>query len=270
VAGQAAFGARTLTDTDAATLRRIAGLQESEIREMLQDAKEFCTGAFSPEAPAPGARSELYERLGLWGIGEAVRSVRAEVTIDEVKKELVKATGLDTLRDLVISHFGNRALLIQAAGALQTIRDAAFYPGERLRGPAQEAAHKIVRDVDQIMASEPRFREFSVLESYYRGELDLAPRDLEQLLDVTGEHGNSCAHRLGASPLAPATQVLSPIQDLIAKARGREAYWRGRVADRPSLDLQTAFKILAESNADIQTRLLQAAEYIRAAFELLN
>jgi hypothetical protein len=120
-----------------------------------------------------------------------------------------------------------------------------------------------VNAIDDIKRREPRFREFGVLEKYYREKIDLDENDLAQLLSITGEAGNSCAERLGA-------EADTPVAKLLPLAARREAYWRGKSVDYcTSEDMKEVGRLLAQSYGEIHWRLLEAAEHLNAAADLL-
>ena len=266
VMGQPAFGAATITDEEKNTLVVLASLPAETTRKMLLDAGLFETKEYADGlgVPSPAARVALMERIGLWGIRFALHQLRGGSCMPQTMAAMVFASNVDRLREIVVSHFGNRGFLIQASAALDAVRNEAFGITGRLRGNAQAAAYKIVTEVDEIRRNEARFREFAILEKYYSSDVTPGDEDLKQLLDATGERGGSCAERLGAAAgTAPA--------QLMTLAADREAYWRGRSSDYwASEDFKEMARTMAQLYGEIHGRVGEAAAHLQAAAELLD
>jgi GTPase SAR1 family protein len=264
IMGQIGYGAQTLLPAEEQTLLALAALTETETRILLLDAKCFAEQQFADERyPAAGERMRLFERLGIVGVRKAISLLRAGQPIVAIRSELLAQSNLEKLHEIVTSHFGNRAVLIKIRSALNAARAQAFTLGLQLRGPAQEFAQGLVRQIDSIQARETRFREFTVLEKYYRGALDLNPQDLSQLLEVTGEHGISCARRLGVCDD-------TPIRDLIALAVRRQSAWRLKSTDYwANEEVKETARVLVQSYGEIHGRLVEAERLLQAAADQL-
>ena len=265
VIGPMAFGAQTLSERDRDVLAALHRLGEARCQRLLRDVSTFCEREFpgEPAVPAAPERKLVFERLGRAGIQRAVAALDPAQSGAALCDELLHASNVQQLRAIVTAHFGHRAYLIKARSALAAVRSQAFECGERLRDAAAEVARHIAGRADGIVANEQRFREFALVERYYAGRLPLDDRGIQELLEVTGERGPSCAARLGAPGDAP-------IEDLLALATDRERAWTER-ANEPFADLeaQEMARILADSYADLRVRLEQAHAHVRAARSLL-
>jgi hypothetical protein len=232
---------------------------------LIRDAGVFCEREYpeEPAVPPAAARKRLFERMGRYGIRQAIALLNDGQPASELGKALLSASNVDALRKIVTAHFGSRAFLIKVRSAFGAVRQCAFRLGQQQTGPAGGAARRIAARIDQIEVDELRFREFFLLESYYGGQLVLADDNVRQLFEVTGENGPSCAERLGA-------QKDAPLASLLVIAKQREHYWREKMYDTfETLDIRDAARTLAESFGEIRARLVDAAEHRRAADELL-
>jgi hypothetical protein len=241
------------------------GLPEARRSKLIRDVGVFCGTEYpgEPGVPAAARRKKLYERLGRFGIKSALRFLADSKEMAELPKDLLHNSNVGRLRSIVTAHFGNRAFLIKARSALGAIRECAFQCGEQLSGPASEGACRIAGNIDSIVADELRFREFGLLESYYRGTLRIDDAEMKQLLDVTGENGPSCAHRLGAG-------VETPLDQLLSIADRRQRYWHERGNETfAKVETQELARVLAESYAGIRDRISEAQEHLMVAASLL-
>ncbi len=272
VAGQAGFAAQTFTSEDMETIKAVARLSASQIDTLLGDADEFVNLDFGFGEPPAAARDAVFERFGLWGIRRAVEAAATGGGPEVVRDALLSRSRLDALRNLVVDHFGRRAELIRCSGVLAEVRDEAFHAAETVPGEAGEAAGRIVIEADSIRNSDPRFISFDVLKGYYTGQggVRFEDHEVRWLLEITGENGTDCGSRLGEPPLSAATPEAATCELLADKALKRESYWRSRSMAFVSPAAVDAYRRLADCNADLRTRLLAAAERLRAASDLLE
>lgn len=264
VVGQAAFGGQILNSDDLEVLEEIAGLPEERLRK-LTTVKEFFYKDYTdePSLPSATARKALYDKLDLFGVRRAVEALREGVPPEALSAHLMRVSGVSRLRDLVVSHFGNRAFLIKTRATLGALRNLGFPLSQSLRGDGANAAREIVNLVDRILLNEPRFREFILLERHYAGNLDLGESEVQDLLLVTGERGYSCALRLGLEESAPMDRMLDAAQK-------RLNYWRAVQSDPfGAMVRRDSASILMDSYGHILNRLRSAAEHCKAAEELL-
>ncbi len=265
VVGPAAFGAQTITEDERTTLRDLAKLPDARRTKLIRDVGVFCGKEYAedPEVPTAERRNKLYARLGRFGIKSGLQIVGEGTEASEFSKQLLHETNVDRLRRIVQAHFGNRALLIKASSALAAIRELAFQIGEHGTGRAAEAARRIAGRIDSIVADELRFREFALLEAYYKGNLKLEEGEIKQLLDVTGENGLSCGERLGMG-----TEI--SLDELVRIANRRQRYWHEKGNEVfVKVEIQELARVLAESYAGIRDRVAEARDHRKAAESLL-
>ncbi len=265
VVGQTGFGAQILEPNDLETLDAVARLPTTRIEKLLLSKERFSEKEYPDESDIPpvASRKRLFDKLDLFGTKRAVAALREGVSPEELPAHLVRISGVERLRNLVVSHFGNRAFLLKARTTLGALRSVGFPLSQSLKGEAARSANEIVNLVDRILINEPRFREFTLLESYYAGKLELVGTEVEDLLLVTGEKGTSCAHRLGLEDDAP-------MENLIAIAQKRLHYWRAINSDPfGAMARRDSASILMDSYGHILNRIRGASEHHKAAEELL-
>ena len=266
VVGPAAFGAQTLTTEEYDILRVLQTLPVERRRKITRDAATFCGREYpdDPSVPAAAERKRLFERLGRYGIRVALLRLDDGKSAADLPLELMGSSQVGQLRTVVRSHFGGRAYLIKVRSAFALIRQRAFQLSEQTSGAPAGSAARIAGRIDGILADELRMLEFSLLERFYRGTLPLDDNGVEQLLDITGEKGSSCAERLG-QPKG------TPVDQLLRIATQREQHWRTKAQDPfLKLELQSVARVLAESYGEITNRLEEAARHLRAAEVLLD
>ena len=172
VVGQAAYGAQVLDDADLNTLVALVGLPERRLTKLLKRSL-FTKTEYSdePEIPPLRDRQRLWRKLDEYGTGRAIRGLRAGASPSELASYIHRESGVGALRDLVLSHFGNRAFLIKSRSTLGVVREKSFCLSQQLKGEPATTARTIAASVDRILLNEPRFREFVLLERYYSGTL---------------------------------------------------------------------------------------------------
>lgn len=237
VIAKLAVGAAAATGDDFENLRVLSTLEPRLRVRRLRDAQRFATAEL-PDVPLDKAqRGRLVGLLGVYGINLAARLLGDGSGEDEVRRELIARSGINEVRGSVVSHFGNRADLIKLAGILADL-DAErrrIRPG--LRGGPAEALADVGKITGRLRATEHGFRELDALHLHYklradrrqgRGTAELNARQAEEFLRVTGEHGLSCAARLGCQPSAT-------VEELLEVAASRLRHWRDAAID-PTID----------------------------------
>lgn len=236
VVAKLAVGAATLTETELGYVEALGQLPAEVLFRRLRDEQLFATEDF-PDIPLDcAARRALLSRLGNYGVYAAGALLRDGARGDEFRAALVTRSGVAALRDVVTEHFGNRALLIKLTGVLRDVLNArrvAQAGAVDAAAPLREIGHII----GQLASTEHGFRELDVLREHYQVRADrpagrpgpmLSRAEEEELLTVTGEHGTSCAARLGCVEGTPVTTLLDV-------ATGRLDHWKTRALD-PSLN----------------------------------
>jgi GTPase Era involved in 16S rRNA processing len=259
VCGLLSLGAKTLTDEHWQTLIQLTQLPTERFLALNRNANKFIK-PYSDVPISPTQREKLLQQLGQYGISLAYNYLQEGVSDrEQLTEKLLKHTGLEELRHLILSHFGNRALLIKLGTSLQQIAAAYFQERQRLQGEALEILEEISGKFDAIRSKEHAFHELDVLRNYYDGKLDFDIQEREQLLQITGEYGISCGERLGMKQGERAT-----IDEMIPVALERMQYWQARANDYMTGNGITikAANVLARSYERIFYRVQKAKEYL--------
>ncbi len=254
VIGKLAAGAATATEGDLGHLKILAKMDPEMLFRRLRDAQLFATRDF-PDVPLDrSVRAELIRLLGAYGVYLATRLIAAGADGAELSAELFAHSGVGAVRDVIVSHFGNRADLIKLAAILADLdaERARLRPG--LSAQAAEAMRQIGQILGQLRASEHGFRELDALHAYYQLRADrrrgaahaeLSSDQAQEFLRVTGEHGLSCADRLGCAGGASTGEMLQV-------AEARLGCWRQLAID-PTMD----------------RAILPVVDFMTVAYELL-
>ncbi len=248
--GLLAFGAQTLTKEEFAALTQLAHIKIEQLEDMLSSADDFLD-EYPKEANIPEycQRDSLWDKLGQYGIWASCKLIRNNrINKQEaLATELLQHSGLGELRELLLSHFGNRALLIKLNSALQHILTECFYQLKTLKRVSNGNPDiKFIRDIaslfEQLKDEEHAFRELRVLQDYYEEKLDFSEKEIDNLLQVTGECGKSIEERLGLSKNSSHTEMLS-------KANELTTYWNRKANDIMNANSSTidAARALAHS-----------------------
>lgn len=264
VVGQTAYGAQILESADFATLEAVARLPKDVLSRLMR--RELFAGREYPDDPTMpplSARRILWEKLDAYGIDRALRGLGEGHSHADVQRYVYEETGVGKLRELVISHFGNRAYLIKSRTALGALKAKSLAVAQCVTGAASGVALKVGALVERIFLNEPRFKEFELLEKHYSGRVSFNPNELDDLLLLTGERGGSCANRLGL------TESASP-QEMLDVAQARAGYWKAIVNNPCEPEHRRASAtILADSFFHIRNRVRDAVEHRKVAEELL-
>jgi hypothetical protein len=254
VIAKLAVGAATATEEDLENVRCLSSIDSDVFFRRVRDAQRFATKTFEEIALPPEIRGRLVRTFGVYGIYVATQLSRAGASNDEIRSGLAVRSGVNAVRDVITSHFGNRADLIKLAASLGRLEVERGKLRPAVSGAAGTTLSEIGRMLGQLRASEHGFRELDALHYHYklradrrhgRGRAALDDDQAAEFLRVTGEHGLTCADRLGR-PAASSTA------DLLQIAAERLAWWRQRAVD-PTID----------------RAILPLIEFLTIAYELL-
>ena len=217
-----------LKDEDWEALKLISKTPQEELEELLFDAATFADST-EPAYMAlgtPKARRELIRQVGQYGILEIARQLREDKTREEIGEILQDKCGIRAVREILLSHFGNRTFLIKTRYIFNTIRSVIAQirkngaSGRQMRGICEQ----LLENIDDLMSSVQTLKELKVLQLYYNGQLKFTDdREQEDFLRVTGEYGRSPEDRLGM-PKG------STVAQLEGAAREKVALWHGKAS----------------------------------------
>lgn len=215
VAGLLAETAVTLTETEVAQLRRIAGLPPREAEELLLSVDRFVRTR--PELGLTSLeRDALLARFGLFGVRLTSTLLRRGVatTATDLSRELTERSGLTQLREIIGSLFLERRDVLKSRSALLAL-------AEITRACERPGSAALAADVERTIASAHPFNELRVLSSlragWVTGKADVVA-DLEQLI---GGAGNSTGRRLRLDPDATVTELTAAAEQALARWQRR-------------------------------------------------
>ncbi len=260
ICGLLAWGAQTLTAEEFTTLTKLATLPEDRFFQILKDANRFATRVYEDVPISPKLREAVLDRLGQYGILQAYHILQSGTNDQQqLTQELLRSSGLPQLKDLILSHFGNRAFLIKLDTALRQIEIACFWARQRtsVQGTDREILKRVEAGFGQLRDQEQGFNELRVLRDYYQGKLPFTSDEVQQLLQVTGEFGLSDRQRLGLSN-TEGDPTESELQETLKKARTYAGYWRRRAIDLgASREVEKASGILGDAYDHISYRTME-------------
>ena len=220
VSGLLALRGRTLRQREFVTLAQLASLPPDVLEAALVSPGRLMATDLAIAAPD---REQLVAAFGMVGIRIAISLIRAGAQdAPALAAELVRHSGLDQLRDILSTRFGNRNRQLKAHSALRTLRSILL----RHRSPHTV---RVFRSVDRLLADNHCFTELRLLAGLAALPV---PEPTRIALDhVLGGRGISATTRLGLPPDASATHTR-------AVALRAIRYWHDQLSE-PLLDEPT-------------------------------
>ncbi|HEV2779050.1 MAG TPA: dynamin family protein [Actinophytocola sp.] len=199
------------TSADADALRQLSQLDDATWETMMFSADIFTS--WECDVPS-GTRVRLLEKLDLYGIRTAVDALRADpnLTAGALRRKLLDASGLASVRSRLDAVFRARADGIKAAAALASVTALAHAsgdPGERQR----------VHDAIEVLLAKPEAHQLRLLEALTlvtSGAVAM-PDDLAEEVLRVGSHAD-IGEQLGMKG--------RPQRELAAFALERAGWWR--------------------------------------------
>lgn len=264
VTGLLALGAQTMTTQEFTTLTALAQLPEATLKRHLKYAKRFSQEVLADLPVPPEQRKQVLQRMGQYGIWRACHHIRSGAqNIQQLEPFLLEESGLPTLRKIILSHFGNRAFVIKLDGALRQIMTISLALRRRVEGQELALLKRVARTFEELATQQEELAELAILRSYYEGRLNLEEEEVQQLLQVTGEHGTAYWQRLGMET-SDSCSTEELLDDALTLALEKHDYWRQRGID-PGLDSATNRATLVMARA-----YERITHYIRQAQQQLN
>ncbi|WP_420128110.1 dynamin family protein [Longimicrobium sp.] len=260
VAGKLALGAQTLTPHAFAMLQRLAEVSERRLASLLGSPDRFC-GREYEDVPLPAeARQELWDQLDPFGCWRACALIRdgAVSSLNELRTALLTESGVPAVHQLVLSHFGNRSLIIKLNSAVQRVASVCHVEKQRPLGSERRIVEEVAADVERLARQEHEFLEQEVLRGHYQGRLELEEEEVQQLLQVTGEQGRSLQARLGLLPGDPVY-----LDEMLFLARERLRRWQALANDfLAGRETVRAAEVVARSYERVLHALLQVRQQL--------
>lgn len=222
-------GCAQLDPHDWDALRQIAKVDAVTLQDLLFDAEQF---AHSEEEVyttlgTTVVRTRLMGLIGQYGILEIANFLRSGKTPEETAIGLQSKCGVQAVRDLLLSHFGNRTFLIKSQFIFNRLQSLVQRTRKRpeISPQLRDVCAQILDSIDALMTSVQTLKELKALQMYYNGQLQFSSEEERQdFLRITGEYGRSAEARLGV-------EGALTVAELAGIARDKVALWHGKTSD---------------------------------------
>jgi len=232
VAGLLAETGATLREHEYAALSALVNIEREELSELLLSADRFASPHADVDVDAE-ARKALLARFGLFGIRVSVALIRSgqAPTATRLAAGLVRRSGIEALRETLVTQFAARADLLKARTGLAVLSAV-------LRTHPLDGSEQMLAEIEQIMASTHAFAEARLLNALRAGNVVLDDAGAQEAERLLGGHGDAPAVRLGLATDEDATQP--DLMALEAAAMDALSRWRRRaehpMASRSSIE----------------------------------
>ena len=221
VAGLLAQGAATMREGEVTTLRRISSAPADEITQLLVSADRL-VGPGDRLGTTEAERSDVADRLGLFGVRLAVELLRANPSLSsgDLAAELFDQSGIGQLRSALISRFASRARILQASTAIRTIDSLARQHGGN-------EGRRLLRRLRDVELSAHEFVEIRLVQQIRTADVPLGGIDAVAAERALGAFGPEPWQRLAVEPTSSVDELQLAAVDAVAR-------WRN-VAEDPLL-----------------------------------
>jgi hypothetical protein len=198
VDGLLGHAAVTLREGEYAAVRAIAEARPEDLEALLLSADRLAT-LDSPVAVPADRRAALLDRWGLFGVRLAVELVRtgAVATSTELAERLTAVSGVDRLREVVLTQVDARARVLKSRSAVTALRGLL----------ERDGGGELLARLEEVTAGAHEFEEVRILLELRGGDLTLPGGRAEALDRLMGGSGHEMAARLGL-PLDAADEEL--------------------------------------------------------------
>ncbi|KAA0235082.1 MAG: Isoniazid-induced protein IniC [Acidimicrobiales bacterium] len=235
VAGLLAQSGSTLREAEFKALSQMAAAPRDETEKLFLSADRFVQSPTSIHLTSM-EREHLLDRLGMFGCRLSVALIRqgAAENASKLSNELVQRSGLNELREVLLSQFAERRDVLKARSALIGLENIVHeHP---VPGSDQLAA-----EMERIHSGAHEFAEIRLLNSLRAGGVKLKNEEAEEMERLLGTEGSSARSRLGLPAGSSDADVRIALQNSISR-------WQ-RKAESPmsSRELVDASRVLIRS-----------------------
>lgn len=215
VAGLLAQSGATLREAEFKALYTIANAPRDDAEALFLSADRFVQA----ETPIPLTnmeREHLLDRFGLFGVRLAVALIRqgAATTATALSSELVRRSGLNELKDVLLSQFAARRDVLKARSALLALEAVL----QEHRIPGRDV---LATELERITSGAHEFAEIRLLNALRAGSIKVKPAEAAEMERLLGAEGGAIHTRLGLSPEADVSEVRRALTNAIGRWQRR-------------------------------------------------
>ena len=232
VAGLLAQAGETLREAEYKALHSLGTAPRSEVEPLYLSADRFVRSPTTVPLTSM-EREHLLDRLGLFGVRMGAALIRQGTVhnASQLATELVRRSGLDELRRVLISQFASRRDVLKARSALLALEQLLHESS----APGRDA---LAAELERVTAGAHEIAEVRLLNALRQGAVKVKPAESEEMERLLGADGPSMQARLGLEPTAGDGEIRTAAQHAIAR-------WQRR-AENPlsSRDVTDAARVL--------------------------
>jgi hypothetical protein len=214
VAALLAQSAETLEEEEYKAFVRIAGGEQPDINGLLLSVDRFMKVEVGSVQLGPRNREHLLRRFGLFGVRLGVSLIaQGEVkTSEALARALVDRSGLNELREVLLSQFAARRDVLKARAALLSLHRII---------QAGDAPPDLTGELERIEAGAHEFAEIRLLNALRSGAIAFRAGETEEVDRLLGASGTSVTARLGLPADASADDILPALREAASRWRAR-------------------------------------------------
>lgn len=222
VCAKAVEGLGLLSEDDWGCLSKISKISKEERIDLLFDSELFAidTDEYYSQYGKKEIRTSLINKVGQYGIMEISDLLAQNISREEIKNILSEKCGITTVRDVLLSHFGNRTFLIKTQFIFNTLQATCrnLKRVHRKNNDIRAITDEIEEKIEELTIGIQTLNELRILQYYYNGQLEFQSDDeFEDFMQVTGEYGREPEKRLGIEGLASVWDMKNVAEKKIAK-----------------------------------------------------
>lgn len=216
------LAASTVNEEDIRQLKMLLHTPDDLLHKMLLSDSLFISSTYDGATRLSSEeRAELKDKYGKYGVYAIASALRnGEKSIAQIKEMLDEISGMRLVRKRLLSHFGERAVLIKTQNTVARI--IKICNEERKSHPDKiDVIDQIERNVLRTMRNIKEYKELDYLSQLYNGHAnELDAEAVEEFKRVCGEseEGNSVVRRLGLNDNASIGDIRETIANRLADA----------------------------------------------------
>jgi hypothetical protein len=215
VAGLLAQTGETLREAEFKALSQIAAAPRSETEPLLLSADRFVQSQTTVPLTSM-EREHLLDRFGLFGVrlGAALIHQGTVHNASQLATELVRRSGLDELRAVLLSQFAERRDVLKARSALVALDNL-------LHGSPAPGSETLAGELERVSAGAHDFAELRLLNAIRQGAVRVKPAEAEEMERLLGAGGSALHARLGMEPGVGGAELRDELLATIARWQRR-------------------------------------------------